>query len=75
MDSRNDLLVIRELLTQVGQPPDLDVSFEMCFTYTYFQFYGKKFQQTAGPLLCSPLSLIVADNFMKFFEGLQFSSC
>ena len=41
-----------------------------CLTTTYFQYQDKFYQQTEGAAMGSPLSPLIANIYMEFFEEL-----
>ena len=43
---------------------------EYCLTTTYFVYGGKFYQQVHGAAMGSPVSPIVANLYMKYFESL-----
>jgi hypothetical protein len=74
------------LFTKILIPQDLNIIsnlvnleplnlIKICFTYTFFSFKGKFYEQTEGTAPGSSLSPIVANNFMEHFEILALNSC
>ena len=45
-------------------------SFEMCLKSMYFSYRGEFFEQLEGAAMGSPVSAVVADLYMEFFEEL-----
>ena len=43
---------------------------EMCLKPTYFSYGGEFFEQREGAAMGSPISAVVADLYMEFFEEL-----
>ena len=47
---------------------------EICLTSTFFSFEGEFFEQTCGAVMGSPLSPVVANLFMEYFESKALNS-
>ena len=41
---------------------------ELCLKSSYFSFKGKIYEQTHGVVMGSPISPIIANIFMEYFE-------
>ncbi len=71
------LTLIRELLeadptlsehTSLS-PQQVSDLLKMCLTTTYFKYDGEYYAQIEGAMIRSPVSPIVANLFMEWFEG------
>ena len=47
---------------------------ELCLRSTYFSYQGVFFEQTEGAAMGSPVSAVVANLYMQFFEEMAISS-
>ena len=70
--------MIRDRLTQdtsLGEktrlsPDNLTHLLELCLRSTYFSFQGELYEQTEGAAMGSPVSPVVANTYMEYFEDL-----
>ena len=47
---------------------DITLLLEFCLRNMYFSFQGQFYEQVKGVVMCSPVSLIVANLYMEYFE-------
>ena len=47
---------------------------EVCLRSTYFRYHGDFYQQKEGAAMGSPVSAVVANLYMEFFEDLALTS-
>ena len=48
---------------------------KFCLTNTYFLFQGKYYEQVLGVVMGSPISPLIANQFMEEFEVKALSTC
>lgn len=69
-------ITINEAIDIVSCITDADTTFlvKICLASTFFSFKGEFYEQTCGFAMGSPLSPMVSNLFMVFFESKAFSS-
>ena len=72
----NDRLLNDSTLSdRTDLPPSVIVGLlKKCLTTTYFQLEGTFYEQTEGAAMWSPLSTVIANLFMEFFEDLAINT-
>ena len=68
--------IIKDLLEQdntqkertVLRVKDVGLLLEICLNNTYFSFQGQFYEQVEGAAMWFPVSLIVANHYMEYFE-------
>ncbi|GJQ84731.1 hypothetical protein Trydic_g21136 [Trypoxylus dichotomus] len=60
--------IIKQQLIPKELQPDLINLSRLCLSSTYFLWNGEFYEQAGGAAMRSPLSLVMANIFMKAFE-------
>ena len=55
-------------------PDRISELLEVCLGSTYFSYQGENYEQREGAAMGSPVSAIVSNRYMEFFEKLAIST-